>query len=115
MLLFFNVFSPTKQGGTVLQTSGYTIIDEDSGDTDTFSFDCGTSTSYFSIDPDNGILSFGSDYDVDDGVRPTSASCNITVTDSGGLNDTVPLSITISKSDLVFLLFFTSIFKTSLR
>lgn len=84
------------QTGTALQSSGYDVTDEDATDTKTFSFDCGTSTGYFSIDTVTGIMSYGPDYDVDDGVHPTSATCDVTVTDSGGLSNTVALYIAIS-------------------
>lgn len=83
-------------GGTAIQTSAYDIIDEDAGDTEQYTFDCGTSTGFFSIDTDTGLLSFGTDFDVDSGVQPTSVDCDVTVTDSGGLTDTTTLSIEIN-------------------
>ncbi|XP_053400699.1 protocadherin Fat 3-like [Mercenaria mercenaria] len=92
----YSISADEGAAGTPLQSSGYDIIEEDNSDTKTFSIDCGTSTGYFSIDTTSGILSFGSNYDVDDGVRPTSVSCTVTVTDSGGLTDAVTLSITIN-------------------
>ncbi|XP_052793945.1 protocadherin Fat 4-like [Mya arenaria] len=80
---------------TLLQSFGYTIIDDDVNDTTTFTFDCGTDTGYFLISP-AGVLSYSTEYDVDDpNFYPTSVSCTVTVTDSGNRTDTASLAITI--------------------
>lgn len=78
-------------------TTGFTIIDDDNNDTSTFTLDCGTSTGYFIIDPSTGAISFSGVYDVDSGVAPTSVSCTVQVSDSGGLTDNVTMDITISE------------------
>lgn len=93
------------QAGTALQSTGYDITDQDTGDTKTFSFDCGTITltGYFIIDTSTGIMSFSTDYDVDVS-QPTSVSCTITVTDSGGLTGTATLDITISEYSISMVL-----------
>lgn len=85
------------KAGTVLSLSGFSVVDDDSGDSATFTLDCGTSTGDFAIDATTGELSFSGAYDVDDGVTPTSVTCTVNVTDSGGLSDTVSLDIIISK------------------
>ncbi|XP_060554338.1 protocadherin Fat 3-like [Ruditapes philippinarum] len=93
----YTISADEGASGTDLQASGYVIIDDDNSDTTLFSIDCGTpNTGYFSIDTGSGVLKYGSTYDVDDGVHPTSVSCIVTVTDSGGLTDTVSLDITIN-------------------
>lgn len=84
------------QGGTVILTTEYVVADDDAGDTSTFTLDCSTSTGYFAMNTSTGIISYSTDYDVDDGVRPTSVNCNVTVTDSTGLTDIATQTIAIS-------------------
>lgn len=83
-------------GGTVIQVTPFSVNEEDSGDSTTYNLDCGTSSGYFSINTGTGIISYSIEYDVDDASRPTSVSCNVTVTDSGGLSDTATVTITIN-------------------
>ena len=85
------------QANTVLHSSGYNIVDPDANDTELFSLDCGVHTGYFTLDPNTGNTNFTSDYDVDEGSGPSSVSCVLTVTDSGGLTATANLSFYISK------------------
>ncbi|XP_045205402.2 protocadherin Fat 3-like [Mercenaria mercenaria] len=92
----YSISADEGAAGTVIQTTGYEVTDEDASDTKAFTMDCGTATGFFSIDTSTGLLSYASDYDIDDGVRPSNASCVVTVTDSGGLSDTATLSITIN-------------------
>lgn len=82
-------------GGTAIQSSGYSVIDPDSGDTKTFTMNCGAYDTYFTVDSTTGIASFAGPYDVDDGSRPTTVPCTVTVTDNGGLSETVNLEINI--------------------
>lgn len=92
----FSVTANEGAAGTVILT-GFDVTDEDAGDTKYFSLDCGSPyTAYFSISTSTGQISFSTKYDVDDGVRPTSVKCFVSVTDSGGLNDTKSLDITIN-------------------
>ncbi|XP_060554343.1 protocadherin-like wing polarity protein stan [Ruditapes philippinarum] len=92
----YSISADEGPAGTVILAAGFNVTDEDTDDTYSFSVDCGDSTGYFSIVTGTGVLSYSTDYDVDDGTRPSSISCNVTVTDSGGITDTAPLSIIIN-------------------
>ena len=81
----------------MIGTPTFGVTDPDAGDTSTYTMDCGTSTGYFFLDSATSQVSFQSDYDLDTGTLPTSVTCTVTVTDSGGLTDTASLQITISK------------------
>ncbi|KAL3888232.1 hypothetical protein ACJMK2_000607, partial [Sinanodonta woodiana] len=80
--------------GTVLQDPRFTTTDPDSGDTLTYSHNCGNDTSRFTINPTTGRLSYNGSYSLDMGA-PKSVTCTITITDSGGLTDVASLSIKI--------------------
>lgn len=85
------------QAGTSLGIPAFGVTDPDIGDTSTLTLDCGAQTGNFLIDTSSGEISYQSDYDLDAGVLPTSVTCTVTVTDSGGLTDTADLYITISR------------------
>ena len=85
------------QAGTVIQSTSLPVVDPDADDTTSFSLDCGTSSSYFTIVASTGVTSFTSDYDVDTETRPTGLTCVLSVLDSGGLSDTADVDIKISK------------------
>ncbi|KAK3611260.1 hypothetical protein CHS0354_004904 [Potamilus streckersoni] len=80
--------------GTVLQNPRFTTIDPDSGDTLTYSHNCGNDTSRFTINPSTGRLSYNGSYSLDMGA-PKSVTCSITATDSGGLTGVASLSIKV--------------------
>ena len=86
------------QAGTVIQSTSLPVVDPDADDTTSFSLDCGTSSSYFTIVASTGVTSFTSDYDVDTETRPTGLTCVLSVLDSGGLSDTADVDIKISKT-----------------
>ena len=79
----------------MIGTPPFGITDPDSGDTKSLTIDCGTHTGYFTMDTSSGQVSYQSDYDLDTGSLPSTVTCTVTVTDSGGLNDTATLTITI--------------------
>ena len=83
------------QTGSAFPLTRYNVRDPDAGDTTTYSLDCGTETYRFSIASGTGEISFNGEYDLDDGVSPTSIDCNITVTDNGGLTDLCGITLTI--------------------
>ncbi|KAK3611794.1 hypothetical protein CHS0354_014146 [Potamilus streckersoni] len=82
--------------GTVLPDAGISVTDPDSGDTKAFSNDCGANTGLFTMSASTGRLTFASNYDYDLGTLPTTVTCIVTVTDSGGLTATSTLSININ-------------------
>ncbi|WAR26473.1 FAT2-like protein [Mya arenaria] len=72
--------------------------DPDAVDKLTYSLDCGTETGYFYMHPETANITFQSKYDTDAG-RPTSVSCTITATDTGGLTCTASLTINIEDTN----------------
>lgn len=73
-------------------------MDPDSGDTLAYTRDCGTTyDSYISIDSSTGALSFAQAYDLDDATLglTTSIQCTVYVTDAGGLNGKLNLSVVV--------------------
>jgi hypothetical protein len=68
---------------------GFTVLDEDSGDTATFSITDGTN---FVINGSTGILSFAVDMEVS---QTSTFNLTVQVTDSGGLTDTCTVVVTL--------------------
>lgn len=69
--------------------------DSGSGDTKTYSLDCGNETNRFSISSTTGVISFKGDYNLDDGVSPEEVNCTVTVTDAAGLSDSCVVTLHI--------------------
>lgn len=69
------------------------MSDPDSGDTKTYSLDCGGDTNRFSISPSIGTISFQGDYNLDDGVSPNEVNCTVKVTDAAGLIDNCSVTL----------------------
>ncbi|XP_053376788.1 cadherin-23-like [Mercenaria mercenaria] len=84
--------------GASIGTPSFGVTDEDNGDSQTFSMDCGTDTAYFLMDSSTGEVFYQSSYDTDAGLAST-VTCNVTVEDAGGLTDTATLYIYISDSN----------------
>ncbi|KAL3855401.1 hypothetical protein ACJMK2_014612 [Sinanodonta woodiana] len=93
---FYAISTNEAPSGTALPDPGISVTDPDSGDTKTFSNDCGSNTGLFSMSASTGRLTFASNYDYDLGTLPTAVNCTVTVTDSGGLSATATLSIRIN-------------------
>ncbi|XP_052781618.1 cadherin-related family member 2-like [Mya arenaria] len=90
----------TSEGNTNddVGTPPLDAADPDAVDKLTYSLDCGTETGYFYMHPETANITFQSKYDTDAG-RPTSVSCTITATDTGGLTCTASLTINIEDTN----------------
>lgn len=82
-------------GGSSFPAIRYEVFDPDSGDTKTYSLDCGSETTRFSISTSTGRISFQGDYNLDDGVSPSEVNCTVTITDAGGLSDNCSVTLHI--------------------
>ncbi|KAK3581875.1 hypothetical protein CHS0354_000290 [Potamilus streckersoni] len=89
----YSISANEAASGTVLPDPGYGVTEPDAGDTKSFSNDCGTNTGLFSMSSATGRLTLASSYDYDLGTLPTTVTCIVKVTDSGGLTATATLSI----------------------
>ncbi|XP_061183358.1 protocadherin Fat 4-like [Saccostrea echinata] len=83
--------------GSAFPTPRYNVLDPDSGsgDTKTYSLDCGNDTYRFSIASGTGTISFKGDYTLDDGTSPEEVNCTVIVTDTAGLSDTCDVTLHI--------------------
>lgn len=93
-ILHCTFFSIAKDGSN-FPTTRYEVLDPDSGDTKTYSVDCGNDTHRFSISPTTGRFSFKGAYNLDDGVSPEEVNCTVTVTDGAGLSDSCVVTLHI--------------------
>ncbi|KAL3872783.1 hypothetical protein ACJMK2_035984 [Sinanodonta woodiana] len=85
--------------GTRLPDPRFNVSESDAGDYVKFSHDCGVYTSYIRMDPNNGLLTFAEDYDLDGTGNPTLINCTVKATDKGGLTATANLSIIINETN----------------
>ncbi|KAK3589768.1 hypothetical protein CHS0354_021098 [Potamilus streckersoni] len=92
----YTISANEASSGTALPDPVYGVTDVDTGETKSYSNDCGNYTGLFNMAPATGLLTFASDYDYDLGTLPTSLLCTVTVTDSGGLTATTSLSIKLN-------------------
>ncbi|KAL3857781.1 hypothetical protein ACJMK2_012417 [Sinanodonta woodiana] len=92
----YSISTNEASRGTLLPDPGFVISDPDTGDSRTFSSNCGNATGYFTMSTSTGRLNFSTNYDVDQGLMPSSVLCNVTVTDAGGLTGTTSLLIKIN-------------------
>ena len=85
------------QKDSVFTDPGISGSDPDSGDTAllTFSLNCGADSKYFYLKDTDRQVYFSREYDLDSGLTST-ASCDVTVSDPKGLQDTKPLTLTIN-------------------
>ncbi|KAL3861471.1 hypothetical protein ACJMK2_007505 [Sinanodonta woodiana] len=92
----YSISANEAASGTILSDPGYGVTDPDSGDTKSFSNDCGANTGLFTMSSATGRLTLAADYDYDLGTLPTTVTCIVKVTDSGGLTATATLSVTFN-------------------
>ncbi|XP_060559152.1 protocadherin-like protein [Ruditapes philippinarum] len=91
----YSLSTTEGSAGDVIGTPTYGVTDEDSGDTKTFSLNCGDDTASFYMDSSTGQVSFQSDYSIATTTTVT-VTCTVTIVDAGGLTDTATLYIYIS-------------------
>ncbi|XP_053393325.1 protocadherin Fat 4-like [Mercenaria mercenaria] len=82
--------------GTNTADPGFTVTDEDIGDTYTLSIDYSASShsTYFSIDGTSGVITFATNYDVDTSY-PTNVLLTAVCTDSAGKTGTATVNVTV--------------------
>ena len=73
-----------QQAGSQLADPFIATYDPDSGDTTTFTMDCGSENSYFTLA--GGRVSLALDYDLDATTLPQQVTCSLVVKDSGNIN-----------------------------
>ncbi|XP_060066855.1 protocadherin Fat 4-like [Ylistrum balloti] len=80
----------------VFRGSSFTVTDEDTSDTFTYSIDGGTEASFFAINQSTGNVLFAADYDVSPSESPKTTELIIKATDAGYLTSTTTLFVTIT-------------------
>jgi hypothetical protein len=74
------------------------VDDPDNNDVQTYTMDCGTRQTYFSLDESTGIITQTREYDLDiDKKEFENATCTVTATDKGGNTVTTNLNIRINE------------------
>ncbi|WAQ95227.1 CELR3-like protein [Mya arenaria] len=83
--------------GTGKVAPGFSVDDEDVGDTFTISIDqtYSTESTYFAFDATTGMISLALNYDVDANVHSTNVTLIFVCTDNYGLTGTATVSVTV--------------------
>lgn len=97
-------YATTSEGakGSMSFNPGFTCTDPDSGDSTTYDFQAVNNSDRFSIDSD-GVITFNTDYDVDNSAMPSSVVLTVYCIDSGhidGTRETGSAQVTITINDV---------------
>ncbi|XP_052762667.1 cadherin-23-like [Mya arenaria] len=93
----YYVYMYEGNSGTGNVAPGFSVDDEDVGDTYTISIDqtYSTESTYFAYDATTGMISLALNYDVDANVHSTNVTLIFVCTDNYGLTGTATVSVTV--------------------